>query len=651
MHYGCAWYPEHRGEATWAHDLRLMRDAGMTVVRIAEFAWSRLEPADGRFAFAWVEAAIATAAEHGLAVVLGTPTAAPPKWLTEAHPEVLRVEPDGRVCEHGGRGHANPASATYRRFCARIAAAMAERWGSDARVIGWQIDNEYWPFSFDRETATRWHAFLQRRHGDIAALNAAWSNAYWSQDYDRFDQVPLSLGWQNPCLIAALRDFQAEVLRDYQAAQIAAIRRHAGARQWITHNLHGHLQHGDPAILAAELDFASFDPYVGSGHLDPARMGGILDAVRGLKQRPFWVMETQPCTVNWAAVNTALARGEARRMVWHQIAHGAEAVLWWQWRPAHGGQEQLHGSLLHADGRPRPFYAEAAAIGRELAAARTALAGTAPRARVAVLSAWRDRHAIDQQRHHRDFDPWEHVRTWHAALRGLGLDVDIVPSTADLTRYAAVVAPGLYLVDDALARRLADWAAQGGHLLLGARSGFKDGYNALRDDAPPGGALARALGATVQEYYALADDLPLTGCGGSTRRWGEWLQPMTPEVTVLARYGAGHSWLEGQPAVVGRAHGAGWIGLCGAWPDTVAARALARDLVARAGVATPWAELPPGVEIGTRVGARGTVVVLANHGGSTVEIALPQRLHDVLADVGRDRLTLAAGEVAVLAGR
>jgi len=648
MYFGCAWYPEHWDQSRWQEDLGLMRDAGMNVVRVGEFAWSTLEPREGQFNLDWLERAVEMAARVGIRTVIGTPTAAPPAWLTARYPQVLRVNPDGTVATHGGRCHFNPASLTYQRLCRRIVEALARRFGSNPHVIGWQIDNEYHVFSYDQWTRRRFQQFLKDRYGTLDNLNRRWTTAYWSQTYTDWSQIPLAPAGQNPCLLMEFRRFFSHVYREYQRNQIEVIRRWSRS-QFITHNFHGRFEAGDPRELAEDLDLASWDPYVGSGHLDHDSMGMMHDLVRGFKRRNFWVMETQPGTVNWAGVNNALDRGEVRCMAWHLIGHGADAVLYWQWRSALGGQEQYHGTIVDPSGSPRPLYEEIRRTGVEIRKLGDLLGGTHPRPRVAILLSFADRWAIDCQRHHRDFDPLAHAGAFYRALRRLGHDVDVIDPRADLNQYPLVIAPHLHMLDDALARHLGCYVERGGHLVLGARSGMKDPFNALLPSRQPG-LLAPLLGASVEEYYAL--ERPIAVCGslgrGTATIWAESLRPESDDASTLLTYGP-HSWLEGRPAMVSRSIGRGRTTYIGAWFDDALMRDVVRWLTQTADVPPVLEDLPRGVEVCRRVGPDQALLVLINHTAEPRALTLPGVMFDHLGDVAVGPvITMEARQVMVL---
>jgi beta-galactosidase len=656
IYYGSSWYPEQWPESEWARDLARMRDAHMNVVRMAEFAWSRMEPREGAYDFQWLDRAVALAGECGMSVVLGTPTAAPPAWLTQAYPDVLQHLQDGRVAHHGGRCHFNMCSATYRRLAAQIAEVLVQRYAAVPHVIGWQIDNEYNAFSFDQETRGRWQAYLRERYGNLEVLNARWGNAYWSQDYSAWDQIPIHMySSVNPCHLAAFRRFFTEATRQYQAVQVRAVRKFARPDQFVTHNFFGELAHGDPHVLAADLDLASFDYYVGGGHLDPLHEVATLDQVRGIKQRNFWLMETQAGSANYAPVNNALDPGETKMLVWNAVGCGADAALYWQWRATYGGQEQYWGTIVGAHGQPRPLFDEIAEVGRELEAASTVLAGTSPRGDVAILYSDDDRWGVAHNPHRQGFEPLAHLRTYHRALRTAGFAVDIVNPAVPLDGYPVIFAPGLHLVWDEKTAPLLDYVSGGGHLILGARSGCKTEDNALLTDAvPPGRALGAALGASVWEYYALEALVSVEGSTGegTATLWGEWLRPEADDVEVVLRYGAGHPWLGRQPAMVTRSHGRGRISYLGVWPDEALLAGLVKWV---AQVSSLPAPLPTedGVVLHRRFNTKGEklreVRIVLNTTAEPRTIDLVGTWRDVLSQaVVTGSLPLPARSVAVL---
>ncbi|MDE0879392.1 MAG: beta-galactosidase [Sphingomonas bacterium] len=629
---GSSWYPEQWPEARWEADLALMAQAHLSIVRVGEFAWARMEPTDGAFDFAWLDRAIAAASRHGLRVVIGTPTAAPPIWLTETHADVRRVDEDGTVQGHGERRQFSVASATYRRYAARIAAELAQRYGHNPAVVGWQIDNEIGLESFDAGAKAQWADWLAARYGTIAALNTRWATQYWSQHYQRFDQVPLTLGRdQNPALVLDARRFYSHLWADYVAAQAAAIRAHADPRQFVTTNSTAWNDHFDQATVHRGLDLAAWDEYVPDGRPDWAALALHNDVVRGYLRRNFWVMETQPGHVNWGANNRSLDPGETRMLAWQAMAHGADALLYWQWRSAPGGQEQYHGTLVGADGTPMPVYDEIARTAAEFERVSSILADTIPVARVAMLYSQDSRWAIEQQRFAKDYDPVAVMKAWYRPLHARGLTVDVVPPDADLTGYALVLAPGLNVIDAALAARLDRYVRNGGQLVLGPRSGMKDGDNALWPQRQPG-PLAALLGARVDDFYALDAPVPVVGLGTAmVETWAETLTPTTPDTTVVLRYGTTNGWLAGKPMMLARPVGAGEIIYVGGSLDDVGQAALTQKLIDRADLPATML-LPLAVEIAERVGRAGRFAIVINHSNVPVPVPFPQTTDPLVGD-------------------
>ena len=649
---GAAWYPEQWPESAWDRDLSLMQAAGINVVRVGEFAWSRLEPAEGQYDFDWLARAIRTAQRHHIAVVIGTPTDAPPAWLTGRYPQVLRVGPDGRRAEHGGRRQFSYSSPLYRKFCRDIVARLAQRFGQDPDVIGWQIDNEYTDESYDEATRAQFQQWLQRRFGTLDALNRAWTTAYWSQTYTAWSQIPLNDQPGNPGWMLAHRHFVTHTWRTYQENQIAALRPAIAPRQFITSNFGGlgWSDNWDHYTLARDLDLASWDDYVGQGHLDAYRNGAISDFVRGWKRRDYWVMEAQPGFVDWAPISNSLDRGEVRAMTWQSIGHGADAVLFWQWRSALNGQEQYHGTLVGPDGNPVPLYREVAGIGRELRQASRAIAGTTPVSRVAILTTYDSRWAIEFQQHSADYEEIQALLDYYRPLEDLTHSVDIVNAYAPLARYKVVVAPGLNVIPQDLARHLADYVRGGGHLILGPRSGMKDRYDRLDVHRQPG-PLVPVLGGRVQQYYALDSQVAVAGLAGAGMAsvWAEALQPLTRETRIILRYAPNIPWLGNQPAALSRPYGHGQITYLGALFDPQLTRALLRRELATVGAISPMDALPPNVELMRRDGAGREVTILINHGASPRTVKLPDLEQDVLHPGTKVReVTLGPEGVAVL---
>ena len=644
---GSAWYPEQWPESAWEEDLRLMQGHGANVVRIGEYAWSRMEPTEGQYEMDWLVRAVRLAGKYGMKVVIGTPTDTPPAWMTQKYPDTLQVDGSGKRLGHGGRRQFSISSQRYRAFARTIVTKMAEALKDEPNVIGWQIGNEPTDESYDPEARAAWVAWLKQRYGTLDKLNAAWTTAYWSQTYTDWEQVPFNNDKANPGWMLELKRFITSQWRAFHRNQIDALRTVIGDKQFITINFGGlgWANRFDRYDMNRDLDVTSWDDYVGMGHLKPYRNGATHDLVRGWKRQNFWVMETQPGFVNWAPVSNMLYPGETRALAWQAVGHGADAVLYWQWRNALNGQETMHGSIVGPDGKPLPIYTEVQQIGRDFAKASTALAGTTPVSPVAILQDYPSRWAIDFQLHHKDYDQIEVLLDYYRPLKNALGAIDVVEAAeAPLARYRLVVAPSLNVITEAAARRLADYVRGGGHLILGPRSGMKDEYDRLEPVRQPG-PLAALLGGQVEQYYALDEEIAVGS--GKASIWAEALSTSAPDTEVLLRYGQANGWLDGKPAVISRKVGKGRITYVGALVDDAVMKGLIDGALNDAGVARDFA-VPENVELMTREGEGREIVILVNHGREPREVTLPAAMTDVLGGDRVAKVTLAAEGVAVL---
>jgi beta-galactosidase len=652
---GAAWYPEQWPESRWESDLTLMEQAHLTVARVGEFAWATLEPAEGRFDLDWLERAIRLAEKHHIAIVLGTPTDAPPAWLTSKYPSTRGMNADGRLREHGNRRQFSYSSPLYRRMCVDLATRLAKRFGRDPNVIGWQIGNEIADESFDPATRAQFQAFLRAKYKTLDNLNAHWTTEYWSQAYTAWSQIPLNGENGNPALMLEHRHFVTATWQSFLHDQIAAIRALADKGQFVTTNVGGlgWTDNWDHYKINQELDLASWDDYVGTGHLNVLRNAFMNDFVRGWKRKNFWVMETEPGTVNWSPLNNSLDPGETRALAWQTIGHGADAVLYWQWRSALNGQEQYHGALVGPDGTPLPIYDEVQQFGSDLLKTSAALRDTTPTADVALLIDYDSRWAIEFQPFNKNYDVLQVALDYYQALSAGGRTVDAVSPDAPLSQYKLVVAPSLNVLPQSLADHLLDYVRSGGQLVLGPRSGMKDEFDALDPHRQPG-PLADALGGRVDQYYALESPIAVGNASsrGTASIWAERLNAISADTHILLRYGSDDGWLKDRPAALSRNIGGGSLTYIGALLDQkLLATTLAPMLQhASAPSAIFAAPLPPDIELCRRENPANAVFIVINHSRtSTIHLKLAAPARNLLdSNKTINTLDLQPQAVAVL---
>lgn len=643
---GSAWYPEQWPEQRWDADLHLMQQAHMNIVRIGEFAWSTLEPSEGNFRLDWLDRAIALAAKHNIAVVIGTPTDAPPAWLTSKYPDTLGMNADGHLRQHGNRRQFNYANPRYRELCAIIVTQLAKRFGHNPNVIGWQIGNEYTDESFDPATRAQFQQFLKTKYKTLDNLNKQWSAAYWSQTYTDWSQIPMENTNGNPGLLLEHKHFVTATWRSFQREQIDILRAAILPTQFITTNIGGLAwsDNWDHYAITEDLDIASWDDYVGQGQLQVARNAMLNDFARGWKRQNFWIMETQPGSVNWAPINNVLDPGQTRALAWQAIGHGADAILYWQWRDALNGQEQYHGAIVGPDGTPLPIYDEIQQLGHDLDLTRAVLAGTSPHSEVAILHDYDSRWAIDFQIHTKNYDQQQILLDFYRPLQSIAQSIDLIKATAPLKNYKLILAPSLNVIPQWLADHLVAYVRNGGHLILGPRTGMKDEYNSLNPQRQPG-PLVKALGGRVEQFYALESPIPVAG--GTADIWAEQLSTSSPDTKVMLRYGKSNGWLDNQPAIITRALGKGSITYIGTIPDPALMLRLLKTQAVEANVQPAFGPIPDDVEVCRRSSATHTAFIFINHGKSSKDFTLLKPTRELLTGKVLATMSLPMQGVAV----
>ncbi|MBV0925406.1 beta-galactosidase [Halomicroarcula limicola] len=615
MTIGVCYFPEHWPDERWETDVRQMAEAGLSYVRMGEFAWGRIEPEHGEFDFAWLDEAIGLVGDHGMEAVLCTPTATPPKWLVDEHPDIRQADPDGTPREWGSRRFTCFNSPTYREETERIVRKVTERYADNPHVAGWQADNEYGCHDTVRcyceDCAAAFREWLEAKYEEVEALNEAWGNTFWSQQYPSFEAVDppgLTPAEHHPSRLLDYHRFASDSVAEYNRLHADLIRE-ANDDWFVTHNFMGDFGALDAHSLADDLDFLGWDSYPtgfvqdrrpGQATTDELRAGDPdevamnHDLYRGAKRAPFWVLEQQPGDVNWPPHAPQPAEGAMRLWAHQAVAHGADEVLYFRWRRCREGQEQYHAGLRKQDGSPDRGYDDAAAAADELFDLEPV---DAP---VALLHDYESLWATENQPHSPHWHYWSHLRAYYDALRARGVQVDVVSPTSDLDDYAAAVAPTLYLVGDDLAAHLEAYVADGGHLLFGARTGEKDPHNQLHESLAPG-PLADLAGVRVDQHESLPDGMPTRlrydGETHDYRTWASWLD--AEGATAVGEYTAGVA--EGRTAVTRTDRGRGSVTYCGCWPTDRLADGLVTDLLGAANVAHT-SRFPEGVRVAERNG-------------------------------------------------
>ncbi|SDR22860.1 beta-galactosidase [Paraburkholderia fungorum] len=650
MQLGVCYYPEQWPRDMWADDAKRMVELGITHVRIAEFAWSRMEPRTGEYEWQWLDEAVETLASAGLKLVLGTPTASPPRWLIDAHPDVLPVRADGTRWNFGSRRHYDISSETYRRECLRIVDVMAARYGQHPSIVAWQTDNELGCHetvpSYSPAALERFQKWLKQRYETIASLNDVWGNVFWSMEYPSFESIGLpnlTPTDANPIHLLDFRRFMSDEVSSFHREQIDVLRAHAPNAD-LLHNFMGFFTTFDHYDFAKDnaIDVATWDSYpiartesialpeeqkaryARTAHPDVSAFDH--DRYRAIGGGRFWVMEQQAGPVNWAPWNPVPAKGMVRLWAYEAFAHGAELVSYFRWRQCPYAQEQMHSGLNLPNNELSPGGLEVQQAAREIAnSAALSTLGAPVRAAVAILFDYETQWMFEIQRHGKTFDYQTLVFDYYESLRELGLDVDIVSSRADLSGYRLIVVPSLAVIDDTLVAQIERSDAQ---WVFGPRSGSKTEAFAIPGNLPPG-ALQRVLPMQVLEVESLRPSLTpalsVGGANGTAIYWREHVRA-NGATRVVAQFD--DEW----PAIL--THGK--VRYLAAWLSHELHRTVLEQAARDAGLETQL------LADGLRIRRRGDLTFAFNFGAQQVQAPAPANAVFVLGQAG-----LNTGDVCV----
>ncbi|MEU0165182.1 beta-galactosidase [Streptomyces iakyrus] len=656
--FGGDYNPEQWPESVWQEDVRLMREAGVTMVSVGIFSWALLEPSPGRYDFGWLDRLLDLLHEHGIRVDLGTPTVVPPVWFYRAHPEALPVTAEGVRYEFGSRAAICHSNADYRSAAAAITTKLAERYGDHPALAMWHVHNEYGvPVSacYCASCAAHFRRWLATAYGTVDAVNEAWGTAFWGQRYGGFEDI-------NPPRVtpAAVNPGQA---LDYKRFADATMRENFRMERDILHRLSpgvpvttnfmtalSQCDSVDYWAWGREVDLVTNDHYLITDgrrtHVNLAMAADLTRSVAG--GAPWLLLEHSTSGVNWQLRNPAKAPGQMARNSLAHVARGSEGALFFQWRQSRRGAEKFHSAMVPHGGTDTRVWREVVELGAHIEAL-SEVRGTRTEADVAVLWDWHSWWAQTLDwRPSVDHDARERADAFYEALYDRHLTVDFAHPEADLSRYPLVVVPALYLMTEAAGRNLTAYVEQGGTLVVSYFSGIVDQHDAVHEGAYPG-PLRDVLGLTVEEFSPLlpGERVRVTGLDGtelSADVWTEFVVPRGAE--TVSAYADGPA--AGLPAVTRHRLGEGT-----AWYVSTRLGADGLDaLLGRAGEdagLAPRADLPRDVEVVRRTGTSGTYLFAVNHTGSDAKVPLEAPGTELLTgDRAAGRLAVPAGAVRVV---
>jgi len=646
--------PEQWPRPVWDEDIELMQRANISFVSLGIFSWSWLEPAKGEYEFEWLDTILDKLHAGGIAVDLATATATPPPWLSAAHPEILPVDVDGHTLWPGSRQTWCPTSPVFREYAVALTRQLATRYHEHPALAMWHVSNEYachnLPCYCD-ECARHFRAWLQRRYEGLDVLNDAWGTAFWSQRYTDWEQIlppRRSTTFNNPTHVLDYKRFSSDALLEHMRAERAVLDELSPGVPVTTNFMTlDHFRHLDYTQWTPTVDVVSTDHYIVDALKHPrAELAYSGDLTRGLAGgAPWMLMEHSTSAVNWQPTNHAKAFGQTIRDALAHVARGADTIGWFQWRQSRAGSEKFHSAVVPHAGADSSRFREVEELGR-IAGRLGELVGSRVESRVAILHDYQSIWAAEGPcMPSSELDALTAAQAIHRALHDRGVTADVVHPSADLTAYAVVVVPQLYLVTDEHAAAVAAAAEAGAQVLVTYFSGISDESDHVRLGGYPG-AFRDLLGVRVEEFFPLGPD-ETVALGEGTGTW--WSEDVTalPGTDVLTTYAAGP--LTGRPAVTRRA-GDGNAG--SAWylstlPDDATLGALLDEVLTAAGVGPAVAGLPRGVETTRRRDGSGSWLFLLNH--TDTEHTVSASGYDLVADSPVDgTVRLAPGGVAVL---
>jgi beta-galactosidase len=656
--YGADYNPEQWPASTWAEDTKLMQAAGVNIVTLGIFAWAQLEKRPGEFDFGWLDEVMGRLHEADVAVCLATGTASPPPWLARLHPQTLPVTREGTTLWPGSRQHFCPSSEPYRRAAAELTRRLAERYADHPALALWHVGNEFGchvSACYCDASAADFRRWLRDRYGDLDTLNDRWSTTFWSQRYGDWDEIHpprQAPTFANPAQQLDFARFSSDALRACYEAERDILRRITPDVP-VTTNLLSLWKPVDFFGWAPGLDVIAHDSYP-----DPDDEQTVIgaafnyDLMRSLgRGRPWMLMEQAPSAVNWRLSNSPKPPGVMRLWSCQAVAHGADAVMFFQWRASAGGAEKFHSAMVPHGGTATRTWREVSEFGRELAGLAD-VAGSRVSAQAAIVLDWPSWWALElDSRPSAAVSLVEQVRRHHAPLWRDNITVDVVGPEADLAGYRMVVVPNLYLITDRAAAALREYVAGGGHLVVSFFSGIADENDRVRLGGYPA-LLREVLGLRVDEFWPLPpgrtlgaafteDGAPLTA-----DLWADAIEPEGAEPVACYRDGP----LAGAAAVTRHAFGSGAAWYLGTRPDDASMHRIIAAAAAAAGVSPVVTGLPPGVEAVRRQAADASYLFLLNHGEAAATVGLPEPAALVFGDGEQEgpRLTLPARGVSVL---
>jgi len=619
MYFGVQYYPEHWPEDRWSIDVKMMKRAGVNTVRMGEFAWSAMEPEEGKYDFGWMDRALALLNENGIKTIMCTMSRTPPPWVFRKYPGVVNTASNGRVNRSGYRYTIGLSHPEFVEVSQRIDNKVIEHFAGNDAIVGWQIDNEIGSDNdcYCDACQARFRDYLRNKYVTVANLNKCWGENFWSIRYSDFDDVPHPI--TNPQVALEYRRFMSELNVGFAAWRAERIRK-LDPGKWITTNFQAFKrEHTDYNQLARTVDICGINHY-------PAITPEItVDYYRGAGRKAMVVEE---CT---SLGDVDVGDGWMRLWAYMAIAHGSCGMIFFRWRYCRWGKEQFSHGILSHGGQENRQYRELVKMGKEIAQVGSLINATQPESQVAIVSGYDSRWAFSTSRLDRRFDGVSDAVRFHKALTKRNITTDAMDPREDLTPYKMVIAPRLFLVDEPTVSNLGAFVEAGGILCLSAASGVVDEYGKCFA-VPRPGPLAPIAGVEVTHVAPLERPVPLATSavpeldGAQCMIMGDEIQPTSAR--VLCRFAAG--WRKGMPAITENDFGKGKVIYVGTVLQGEAIDALAGYLCGLAGIKGIM-KTPQGVSAYERQGPDHRLLFVLNYTDTRQTVTLPHTWKDAFS--------------------
>ena len=572
--YGAAYYSEYTPTDRLDEDIRLMKEAGLTVVRVGESTWSLFEPQDGQFEFAWMDRILDKLHAAGIKVILGTPTYSIPSWMAAEHPEVLSHTIDDKQSYYGIRQNMDLKNPTYLRYCERIIRKMMEHFAQHPAIIGYQVDNEVEARNIDNpDYFEGFREYIKEEFkGDLKELNRRWGLNYWGMNINKWEDFYDRKGVTNPSYKVWWERWNRKVTADFLNWQVDIVNEYRRPDQFVFHCFMPYFCNIDQVEAFRQMEYPAINVYYNmQDQQDGAWIGYSCDFMRPVsKHHNFLITETNAQGTGWSSRDQwPPYDGQLRQNMYAFLSGGANMVEYWHWSTLHYGQETYWRGILGHEGLPNRVYAEFQRGASELDKVGDRLVNIQKQNRVALLFSHDSKHALDFMPY-TDRDQYKDFLLYDALYRQ-NIECDILPidkpEMQDFSKYDMLVVPSLYVATDELLQKISDFVKNGGEVVMLFKSGYTDFDNAVRPVLAPG-PLAEACGFTYQEYSSI-QQLPLRpndlGAADNTvSTWMEFLQLTTAQPLATIEHPFFGKW----PCITENAYGNGHLIYIGTLPST-----------------------------------------------------------------------------------